>query len=380
MNRKYLVGPFTSTFACWTYGNGVLPLLPLYAIERGATQTTSGLFLAFAFLCLALGTFAAGLLPKHFAHRRNLIAACGLLVSILTWLMSRTTTLLAFAGATGAVWFLCGLVFAQAATLTGLAAEAKDRGVAFGILGMTNGLGSLVGGIGVGYLADQLGFKGLFGSIAVFCMLIVVGGQLSIESPVKKGPREGPRPAHAIVGVLFFLLAAQVFLSLTNAAGSLGRSLAMNQYGFSKLTINLTASIGGLVSLFFPLLLGWLSDRIGRRWIMIGTYLLTAASLVLLAFSRFSWHFYVFAGLFAFLAIPFSIGPAYVMDLVPRESAARGVSLIQAMFWTGNIGGMAAGGFAFDKLGTFAPLLFSSLFPIAGIIFLLLIRERAAEN
>jgi len=150
----------------------------------------------------------------------------------------------------------------------------------------------------------------------------------------------------------------------------------MNSGGFSKSAITLTASIQGLVALCFPLFLGWLSDRIGRRWILIATYLVTSASLVLLAFSRTAWQFYVFAGLSSFISIPFAVGPAYVMDIVPRESAARGVSLFQSMFWAGNIVGMAAGGLAFNKLGTSAPLLFSSLFPIAGVILLLLIRER----
>jgi hypothetical protein len=53
-------------------------------MERGASETTSGLFLAFAFLCLALGTMATGLLPKDFRSRKWLIAASGLLMVGLT--------------------------------------------------------------------------------------------------------------------------------------------------------------------------------------------------------------------------------------------------------------------------------------------------------
>ena len=68
MKRQYLVGPFVCTFITWTYGNGTVPLLPLYAVDRGASPAGTGLFLAFLFLCLALGTAAAGLLPKRFAH------------------------------------------------------------------------------------------------------------------------------------------------------------------------------------------------------------------------------------------------------------------------------------------------------------------------
>jgi uncharacterized membrane-anchored protein len=77
-------------------------------MERGASGTVSGLFLAFAFLSLAIGTLATGLLPKDFSNRKWLIAASGLLMVGLTWLTSNTTTLMQFAGVTGLIWFLAG--------------------------------------------------------------------------------------------------------------------------------------------------------------------------------------------------------------------------------------------------------------------------------
>jgi MFS family permease len=378
MRKKYLVGPFICTFACWAYGNGTMPILPLYAMERGASQSSSGLFLAFAFLCLALGTVATGLLPKDFTYRKWLIAASGLLMVGLTWLISYTTTLIQFAGATGLNWFLAGVVFSQAATLTGLAADSTDRGMAFGILGMTNGLGSLIGGFGVGYVADHFGFTVVYKSIAAFCILVFIGGLISVESPGSLTARlgGGERSRRTAIGVLLvLLLASQLLQSVASATGGLGRSLAMARGGFSKFAINVTASIQGLVALCISLFLGRLSDKIGRRWIMIAMYLTVSASLVLLAFSRTAWQFYVFAGLCGFLGLS-GLGPAYVMDLVPKERAARGISMFQSVIWAGNIVGMAAAGLAFEKLGTSATILFSSLFPIAGVILLLLIREQ----
>jgi MFS family permease len=348
-------------------------------MERGATETASGLFLAFAFLCLALGTVAAGLLSKDFKHRKWLIATSGLLMVGLTWLTSYTTNLIQFAGATGLNWFLAGVVLSQAATLTGLAADSTDRGVAFGILGMTNGLGPLIGGIGVGYIADHFGFTVVYESIAALCILIIVGGVISFEPPGSPtaGLGGGERSRRTTIGVLLVLLLVSLLLqSVTSATGSLGRSLAMASGGFSKYAINLTASIQGVVVLCMSLFIGWLSDKIGRRWIMIAMYLVTSVSLVLLAFSRTAWQFYAYAGLCGLLNIS-GVGPAYVMDLVPKERAARGISLFQSVIWAGNIAGMAVAGLSFDKLGTSTTIMFSSLFPLAGVILLLLIREPA---
>ena len=289
--RRYLVGPFLCGCACWILANGTVTLLPLFAMERGASPSGGGLFLAFAYLCLALGTGTGAVLPRSFHHRRALIIGCGMLASILSLLVSRTTGLVGFAAASGASWFLAGSVATQATILVGLAAPAGERGTALGILGMTSGIGSILGGLGVGWLAVRFGFASVFMGTSGVCLLMVAGGFLSVET----GPRDSSGPALAsrgrqalvALGVGFFLLlASNLLMSVTNSTAILGRALRMDQFGFSKLTISVTQSMSGAVSLTVPLVLGWLSDRIGRRWIMVSSYLVVSAGLLVLASSR----------------------------------------------------------------------------------------------
>ena len=59
----------------------------------------------------------------------------------------------------------------------------EDRGTAFGILGMTNGFGGLLGGLSVGYIAERLGYGGAFSILSGFTLLLIVGGFLSPSSP-----------------------------------------------------------------------------------------------------------------------------------------------------------------------------------------------------
>lgn len=383
MSRKYVIGPFLCSLAVWTFGNGTTLLLPLYAMERGASQSSSGLFLAFAFLCLALGNMTPAVLPKDFHHRRLLLVACGVLEIVLTWLGGRVANVLQLAIVTGASWFLGGVIFSQTATLVGLAAGTEDRGTAFGIFGMTNGLGALIGGLTVGPLVDRFGYRGAYNSLAAFWVLMVVGGLISVEGSSSAAPEDDPTaPAvhRPLGGLLVLLLLAQVLVAVSSGSTNLARPLLMNTDGFSKSAITLTMAIGGLVALFVPLLAGRLSDRIGRRWVLVASFLVTSASLVLLAFSRAFWQFCAFAVLNAFFGVSTAIGPAYVVDVDPHGNVGRNVSLYGSAFWVGCIAGIASLGYAFGKLGIPTPVLITSLFPVAAAVLLLIIREKTQSS
>jgi predicted MFS family arabinose efflux permease len=154
----------------------------------------------------------------------------------------------------------------------------------------------------------------------------------------------------------------------------------MNSGGFSKSVITLTAAIQGLVSLGIPLVMGWLSDSIGRRWVLIASFADVSVSLLLLAFSRSMWQFCAFVVLFSFLNVPQAVGPAYVVDINPAWNVGRGISLFQSKFCIGNIAGMAATGYAIERLGIFTPILASGLFPIAATVLLLFLREKTRPS
>jgi MFS family permease len=357
-----------------------MPLLPLYAMDLGASQAGSGLFLAFAFLCLALGNMTPGVLRKAFRHRRLLLVASGVLMMVLTWVGGRVTSVLQLAIVTGAIWFLGGVVFSQGATLIGLAAEAKDRGTAFGILGMTNGLGSLIGGLAVGRIADRFGYGGAYEFLAVLCVLIVVGGLVSVESPVSTLSDTSHDASHdrrPLGSLLILLFVSQILMAVASGPSAIGRTISMNAGGFSKSAITLTGAIGGLVGLGISLFMGRLSDSIGRRRVLIASFLLTTASLMLLAFSRSFWQFCAFAVLNSFSGVLGAVGPAYAVDVDPQGNVGRNVSLFQSVGWVGNIAGMACTGYAFEKLGTGTSILIAGFLPVVAAVLLLLIRSRA---
>ena len=282
MRRKYLVGPFIILLAAWTYGAGIVPLLPLYASDLGASKTLSGLSLAFCFACITVGNALPALLPRTFRHRRLLLIACGIPFVVLIGLCGCLTTVIQLTLVTGMAWLLGGVLFSQTATLVGLAAPQRERGTAFGILAVPQSIGTVISGALLGVVVDRLGYKAMFVGLGVFCTLTILGGLLCVEpgaSPPAEASNEPATNRRPIGGLLILLFVAQLLIAVTNGPASLGRPLIMNDAGFSRTAITLTGSVGGLISLGLPLFLGWLSDRLGRRWILVASCIPTAADL-----------------------------------------------------------------------------------------------------
>ncbi len=84
-----------------------------------------------------------------------------------------------------------------------------------------------------------------------------------------------------------------------------------------------------------PLLVGWLSDRWGRKPFLYLAYLGTLASLAGLAVATSLWHFWAVMALGAAFGFGGAIGNALVTDLVPPAALARGLTLYTAATWLG---------------------------------------------
>ena len=76
--KKQLLSLLIYSFVMWTMGNGLMALLPLYIQQLGANESIAGYFMSFAFLCLAVGTLAAGWFSDRFQRRKLLLVVAGL--------------------------------------------------------------------------------------------------------------------------------------------------------------------------------------------------------------------------------------------------------------------------------------------------------------
>src|SRR4029077_4188082 len=102
-------------------------------------------------------------------------------------------------------------------------------------------------------------------------------------------------------------------------------------------------------------LLGRLSDRVGRRPILLTTMVLNAAGYVLFALAPSYAALFVARVISGLASGNISAAQAYVADITPPAERARGMGTIGAAFGIGFVVGPLLGGLADHYLGHLAP-------------------------
>jgi MFS family permease len=378
LKQKQIVALFVYNFSIWTLGIGLLPLLPLYAEKLGADPSIIGYYLAFANLALAAGAITAGWLSDRFQRRKLPMMIVGSAAIPAVWLMGLATNMLGLTLLTMFIWFCAGIGLALANILAGLSAGKTERGKIFGILSLTNGLGTLVGSLTTGYLVDHWGYAAMFLVMAAFCILwpgpaFFLTDKEALPVQEKSGPVTTPGLGRAF----YFLFAAAMIASIAGFIVSLVRSLLMNDLGFGATAIGSTGAIGAIVTLPIPLLIGWLSDRRGRKAFMYFGYGISAVSVMVLAFSSMLWHFWLFALLQSLSsALTGPVANALATDILPPKALGKGLGLFGASGWIGGILGSALGGLALKSFGLAPTLGIAISMSLSAVLLLTLIHPR----
>lgn len=115
-------------------------------------------------------------------------------------------------------------------------------------------------------------------------------------------------------------------------------------YGATAVHVTLLMAIYSLAQFLFAPIWGGLSDRIGRRPVLVASIGATALWLALFAAADQLWMLFLFRGLHGACAANVSTAQAAVADLTPPDKRAIGMGLIGAAFGVGFTVGPFIGG------------------------------------
>jgi len=360
----------------WSLGNGLLPILPSIAQGLGADRFLVGVYLAVSYVALALGTLVAGYLSDRVGHRRALMIVAGLGEAVLIALVSQATVLWELAVLTASAWCLAGMGVVVVAIQAGLSAGPTERGRVLGFLALATPLGSILGGFGVGALADAAGYTTMWLVLGVIALTApAIAASMREEAVRSRAERKAAPPQPLRWTAPFFLLIVCGVLSACGSfIGGLGRSFAM-QATFSNEAITSTVAVSGIVALPFTILVGWMSDRRGRLPFMALCYGAGVLGLLVYSVATSLEQFWIAASFVAFISyVSTGVGSALVVDLIDRPSLGRGMAYFGATGWIGAILAFAGGSLVFSAFGLGAGFLLAAALTALAVVLVLVIR------
>jgi MFS family permease len=257
----------------------------------------------------------------------------------------------------------------------------------FSLLALSGPLGLLLGGLLVGALISWQGYNVMFLVLAILWSTLPFTFYATLrevtpgveDQPVISDSTQARGTGHERWFPL--LLVVALLSAATISVSEMGVSLSMQTLAFSPSAVSSTSTAAGLVMIPVVLLMSLLSDRLGRRNLLILGYLLTAIGAAMLVSAQDLWHFW---GAMALVrmgqAVNDSLAPAVATDLLPADMLSRRLPRLKAMNWAAGIFSFTSAGYAMDAMGIGPVLLIAgSSAVVAACLLTLLPAHRPAS-
>ncbi|MEW6213073.1 MAG: MFS transporter [Acidobacteriota bacterium] len=157
--------------------------------------------------------------------------------------------------------------------------------------------------------------------------------------------------------------------------------LYAKEFHASETVIGLLLGVFSAMQFVFAPLLGKLSDRVGRRPVLLFSLIGTAIGFLIMGLANALWMLFLGRIIDGITGGNISTAQAYIADVTPAEERSRGMGLIGAAFGLGFIVGPAIGG-AMSYISPAAPFYFAAALAAvnATALYFLLPESLTAES
>jgi len=368
----------------------VYPLIPLYLTAAfGATPALVGIIEGIAeSLASLLKVFSGYVTDKY--HKKKRLAfigySTGLLYKIALILSGSWAGVLA-ARAIDRIGK--GIRTAPRDVLVSESANQDSLGKAFGIHKALDMAGSAVGILTAYFLLAGLNGKSIdFKSFFLLSMIPSIFGLIALllvkekkTAYVPKKREEFWKNAKAINGNLKLYLVVAFIFTIGNSSNTF-LLLRAKSIGFNDQNVVLLYFIYNISAALLSIPLGKLSDRIGRKKLLVGGYLVFAAVYFGFAFitsQAMMVAMFILYGLYT--AMTAGVERAYIAEISPPELKGTMLGLQSTIVGVALLPASVIAGFLWTGFGAFAPFTFGALLAlIAALLLVFLMKGRISAT
>jgi len=334
------------------------PLLPLFARELGAGPSLIGFVMGASTLTGIVVKLPAGALSDIVGRRRLLLAGALVFATLpFTYLAASTLlVLILLRFAHGSATAIFGPV--ASATLSDIAPPGR-RGTWLSTYSTAQGAGQALGPVLAGYLIAAGRFDLAFaaaGLIGVGVPIIVAGWRGTSEAPSSREPWQEFKRGVAEVGrdrLVLITSGAQAAQFVLN--GTLNAFLPL--YGREVLGLSVTQlgwlfGLQTLTTLAVRPAIGFLSDRAGRRWVIVTGLVVCSGAVVLVSIAtNLSEIITAIVAYAAGVATTTAATSAYITDVTRRARYGAAHGVFGTIYDVGDALGPIVAGFLVAAVG-----------------------------
>lgn len=368
----------------------MIPSLPLYAQSFGVPASAVGMAVAAYGLARFVSNVPSGQISDRLG-RRHALAVGGLISGLGNLWCAAASTFPEFIIARFVAGFGAGLIVTTGQIVLADISTPENRGRMLslyqGTFVFAVGIGPFPGGL----LAEHFGLRAPFvasGMAALGAMVVAwfaVSETRNLSKPkaamagaAKIGFVEQMRLMTAKTG--FALISVIVLMGAIVRTGGLFTVipiLARDGLGIQVAAIGFALMLGSVAGLVAAYPMGWLTDRYGRKAVIVPATLISGTSMLLYCFApNYAW--FVVASLVWGMAIS-ALGTApaaYAADSAPPGMNAAAMSLFRMIADLGYVAGPLLLGLIADGLGAASALVLAAVLIMgAGVAFALLAPE-----